>query len=117
MSFRQGPIDVFVVLGVVLVDDCVAFVVVAPANQPAEDAIVIVCNAAVRRLPVDGRDVLTADRAPVDGSAVPLCPPLDSSKEPFDAWPISMNGVLARGIEIIESAAIVAQNGYEILGA
>src|ERR1035441_2627630 len=65
-----APVDVVVVFGRVFIDDGVAFVVVALADQPAED-VTRVCapgigDAGVSVPAVQGSHVVAGDRSPVD---------------------------------------------------
>src|SRR5262245_59917607 len=119
-----GParIDVVRVFFRVLVDDGIAFVVVALADQPAEDArrscrsrVFWIKDTGVVVLPVDRRDVVPGDGAPVSFAGVNLRPALDAGKEALDSRTITMDGEPGDGRVIHEGRAVGLENRHQVL--
>ena len=91
-----AAIYVVVVLCRVLVDDGVALVVVARADEPTEDARRVgrrrvrgIEDAGVVVLPVQRGHVVAGDRAPVDLAGCDLCPALDAGEQALDAGAVA----------------------------
>ena len=92
-----GEICTCAVLGQVLVQDCVAFVVARFADQPAEDACIVlrVEDAGGGIAAVDGQDVVLRDRPPVDVAwIVDPTPALDAGEQPLDARTETLDAVI-----------------------
>ena len=90
-----GEIDVVVVLGDVLIDDCVALVVVALTDQPTEDVAWVgrVGDARFGRAAVDREDVVFRDRAPVGVAIGDARPAFDAGEQSLDAGPVAFDQV------------------------
>src|SRR5207302_2487098 len=84
------------VLGLVLIDKGVAFVVVALADQPAEDACGIsrVSDTALGRPAVQGGDIVSTDGAPMGLARLKVGPALDAGEQPLDARAIAADQIL-----------------------
>ncbi len=92
---RSREVDAGAVFRFVAVDNRVALVVEALADQPAEDARRIhrVGDAALGGPPVQRRDVLRRDRAPVGVGGSRALPAFDPGEQPFDARPVAPDPV------------------------
>src|SRR5215831_14419892 len=87
-----GQIDVIGILAFILVNNNVAFVIVALTNQPAKNArfIVGIANPTLICFAIPSRDVVLGDGPPkhifwISG----IAPPLDAREKAFDAWPVT----------------------------
>ncbi len=118
------------IFALVAVDDDVARVVVAFADQPSENAcgIVWIGDAGVPIPAVPRRDVVPGDRAPESiESIVRIDPALDARKEALDPRPIAVNGVppavhrpeaRQAGHDLLHpSGPVVDEGRHQILGA
>src|SRR5690606_15342190 len=107
-----------------LVDDRVALVVVAGADEPAEDAR-RVCRIRIRWIEdagfvasaVDGRDVLARDGSPVDLAAGSIRPALDAREETLYAWTITMDREAGRADLVFVLATVRSEDGDQVLRA
>ena len=90
-SLGFGQIDAVIVLGGIVVDDGIAFVVIASANEPAEDMLGSfgIGDARSRIEPIDGEDVVPGDRAPMRLARIEARPALDPGEQAFDARPVA----------------------------
>ena len=109
------------VFGNVVVDDAVALVVAALADQPTEDAgrILGVRDAALRGLAIEGRDVVPGDRAPVGVAVADSRPALDAREQAFDARPVARHTVAAARGAVAYPVARRAfdRRGHQVLAA
>ncbi len=113
---RPRGVDVAVVLGHVLVDDGVALVVVALADQPAEHAGAL-GDRAPRRAAVDRGDVVVADDAPVRRARLPVRPALDAGEQPLHARPVAVDRHPGDALLVHLTGAVRQQDGDQVLGA
>ena len=98
------------VFGLVPIDDDVAPVVVAFADQPAEDVLGVLgiedFGAVVP--PVQRRDVVAGDGAPVDRAGLQALPTLDAREQALDARAVAPHQVaVAPGFVDDEATALV----------
>jgi hypothetical protein len=83
------------ILGLILVQNGIAFVVTSFADQPAEDTsgIIRISDARILVFAVNGEDIVFGDGTPVYVSVFSPGPPLDTGKESLDAWPVAADVV------------------------
>src|SRR5947199_3238840 len=94
---RLREVNALGVLGLVVIDQNVAFVVVALTNEPAEDAsgVIWIDDPAFSCLSIPSSNVVLGNRAP--GNIRRICgisPALDTREEPFDAGAVTIDAVL-----------------------
>src|SRR5215208_2227295 len=84
------------VFGHIFVEDGVALVVVALADQPTEYTRRIgrIGYTALCRFAVEGGDVVSGDRAPVRVAIAPACPSFDAGEEALYARTVTTNNVV-----------------------
>src|SRR5438552_12810983 len=95
ISLTRSQLDSTVLL-LVEVTNAVALVIARLADQPREDAACIerIGDARVRIVAVERDGVVPGDRAPMHiAGRADLAPALDSSEEPFNAWPVASDAV------------------------
>src|SRR5262249_2115666 len=114
-------IDVVVVLLGVLVDDSVALVVVALADQPAEDTSGMlrirgrrVEDSGLRSLTVKRRDVVTRDQTPVDLTGRHVGPALDSGEQPLNTGAVAVDDAARGGSVVLKPCAVRLENRHQV---
>ena len=119
-----ASIHIVGVLCCVFVDDGVALVVVALADEPAEDARRIgwrrthwIEDAGIVVLSVQRGYVVACDRSPMDLAGCNLGPALDAGEQTLDARSVAMDYVPWRGHVVLESCAVRLENRHQVLGA
>jgi hypothetical protein len=113
---RLHAIDVRVVLRRVLIDDGVAPVVAALADQPREHATGI-ANAALWGLAVQRRDVVATDGTPMDVTGRSVSPALDAREQSLDARAVPIDREARRRDVVRVPAAVRLEHWHQVLGA
>src|SRR5207244_316944 len=116
-----GEVDIRGIFGNVGIDDSVALVVLALADEPREDArgIIRIGNTALCRHAVEGRDIVFRDGAPV-GIAVALArPTFYPGEQALNAGAVRRDRVAVAGrYALLHPLAVnvLDQHAHQILG-
>src|SRR6185503_15457383 len=111
-----AEVDSCAVLGLVVVEDRVALVVAALAQEPREHAarVARVSDARARILAIHREHVVAAERSPVAVAIARARPALDPREQPLDPRPIAVNHVARRRRVVDERRSAGVEHRHQV---